>query len=72
MNPNTVVRAYRELEYDGIARERTRGPGTFISDQEDAAGRGDERQRAACAQIVSDAVARAGAADLQCRIFWIS
>lgn len=59
VNPNTVVRAYRELEYDGLL-ETHQGTGTFISDQKIPRA-GDERQRQ-LAQIVSDAVARAGAA----------
>jgi DNA-binding transcriptional regulator YhcF (GntR family) len=59
VNPNTVVRAYRELEYDGLL-ETHQGTGTFISDQKMPRA-ADERQRQ-LAQIVSDAVARAGAA----------
>lgn len=59
VNPNTVVRAYRELEYDGLL-ETHQGTGTFISDQKMPRA-GDERQRQ-LAQIVTDAVARAGAA----------
>ena len=59
VNPNTVVRAYRELEYDGLL-ETHQGTGTFVSDQKMPRA-ADERQRQ-LAQIVSDAVARAGAA----------
>jgi GntR family transcriptional regulator len=59
VNPNTVVRAYRELEYDGLI-ETHQGTGTFISEQK-LPRAGDERQRQ-LGQIVSDAVARAGAA----------
>jgi GntR family transcriptional regulator len=59
VNPNTVVRAYRELEYDGLL-ETHQGTGTFISAQKMPRA-GDERQRQ-LAQIVADAVARAGAA----------
>ena len=59
VNPNTVVRAYRELEYDGLL-ETHQGTGTFISDQKMQRA-GDERQRQ-LAQIVSDSIARAGAA----------
>lgn len=59
VNPNTVVRAYRELEYNGLL-ETHQGTGTFISDQKIPRS-GDERQRQ-LSQIVSDAVARAGAA----------
>jgi GntR family transcriptional regulator len=59
VNPNTVVRAYRELEYGGLI-ETHQGTGTFVSDQKISRA-GDERQRQ-LAQIVSDAVVRAGAA----------
>ncbi len=59
VNPNTVVRAYRELEYGGML-ETHQGTGTFISDQTIPRA-GGERQRQ-LAQIVFDAIARAGAA----------
>jgi len=59
INPNTVVRAYRELEYDGLL-ETHQGTGTFISSQK-IVRPGNERQRQ-LEQIVSDAIARAGAA----------
>jgi GntR family transcriptional regulator len=64
INPNTVVRAYRELEYDGLL-ETHQGTGTFISDQK-IARPGNERQRQ-LEQIVSDAIARAGAAGFTVR-----
>ena len=64
VNPNTVVRAYRELEYDGLL-ETHQGTGTFISDQKMPRA-GDERQRQ-LSQIVSDAIARAGAAGFTVR-----
>ena len=59
INPNTVVRAYRELELGGLI-ETHQGTGTFISAQK-VRGAEDERARQ-LAQIVSDSVARAGAA----------
>ena len=59
INPNTVVRAYRELEYGGLL-ETHQGTGTFISDQKIARPQ-DERQKQ-LEQIVSDTIARAGAA----------
>ncbi len=59
INPNTVVRAYRELELGGLI-ETHQGTGTFISAQK-VRGAEDERARQ-LAQIVSDCVARAGAA----------
>lgn len=59
VNPNTVVRAYRELEYGGML-ETHQGTGTFISDQKFPLA-DDERQRQ-LEQIISDVIARAGAA----------
>ena len=59
INPNTVVRAYRELELGGLL-ESNQGTGTFIRTQEIAGGK-QERARQ-LAQIVSDCLARAGAA----------
>jgi len=59
INPNTVVRAYRELELGGLL-ETHQGSGTFISSQK---LRGGEVERARqLVQIVADCVARAGAA----------
>jgi len=59
INPNTVVRAYRELELGGLL-ETHQGTGTFISAQKlKKANAERERQ---LAQIVTDTVARAGAA----------
>src|ERR1700739_2480882 len=59
INPNTVVRAYRELELSGLL-ESNQGTGTFISEQKI---RGSEEERARqLSQIVGDCVARAGAA----------
>jgi GntR family transcriptional regulator len=59
INPNTVVRAYRELELGGLL-ESNQGTGTFISAQKMKAG--DEERAKQLAQIVNDCVARAGAA----------
>jgi|SRR5579862_111505 len=59
INPNTVARAYRELELGGLL-ETHQGTGTFISTQK---VRGGEVERSRqLAQIVRDCVARAGAA----------
>jgi len=59
INPNTVARAYRELELGGLL-ETHQGTGTFIAAQK---MRGGEEQRARqLSQIVGDFVARAGAA----------
>lgn len=59
INPNTVVRAYRELELGGLL-ETHQGTGTFISTQQ-MPGAPAERERQ-LSQIASDAIARAGAA----------
>jgi len=59
INPNTVVRAYRELELGGLL-ETNQGTGTFVRAQE-ITGSKQERARQ-LAQIVSDCLARAGAA----------
>jgi GntR family transcriptional regulator len=59
INPNTVVRAYRELDLGGLL-ETHQGTGTFISAQE-LPGANAERERQ-LNQIVADAVSRAGAA----------
>jgi len=59
INPNTVMRAYRELELGGLL-ETHQGTGTFISAQRIQGGE-EERSRQ-LSQIVADCVARAGAA----------
>lgn len=59
INPNTVVRAYRELELGGLL-ETHQGTGTFISVQRIQGGE-QERSRQ-LSQIVADCAARAGAA----------
>lgn len=58
INPNTVARAYRELELGGVL-ETHQGTGTFISTKQ-IRGADEERSRQ-LAQIVADSVARAGA-----------
>jgi len=59
INPNTVLRAYRELELGGFL-ETQQGTGTFITEKKP---RGDEveRQRQ-LEQLVGEFLARAGAA----------
>jgi GntR family transcriptional regulator len=59
INPNTVVRAYRELELGGLL-ETHQGTGTFISSQK--IKRSDAERERQLVQIVGDCVARAGAA----------
>src|SRR5579863_8029950 len=59
INPNTVVRAYRELEIRGVL-ETQQGTGTFISHQK--VKRDDVERQRQLVQIVGEFVARAGAA----------
>ncbi len=59
INPNTVVRAYRELELGGLL-ETHQGTGTFIGTQKFK--RADAERGRQLAQIVADCVSRAGAA----------
>src|ERR1035437_644614 len=57
INPNTVVRAYRELEIRGVL-ETEQGTGTFVSHQK--VKRDDVERRRQLAQLVGEFVARAG------------
>ena len=59
INPNTVARAYRELELGGLL-ETHQGTGTFIGAQK--MKRTDAQRERQLAQIVGDCVSRAGAA----------
>ncbi|MEO8597955.1 MAG: GntR family transcriptional regulator [Candidatus Solibacter sp.] len=59
INPNTVVRAYRELEIRGVL-ETQQGTGTFISRRKVKHDQ-VERERA-LTQLVDEFVSRAGAA----------
>jgi GntR family transcriptional regulator len=59
INPNTVLRAYRELEIRGVI-ETQQGTGTFIADRPVQPNQ-LERERQ-LSQLVRDFVARAGAA----------
>src|SRR5579883_272320 len=56
INPNTVVRAYRELEIRGVLQTQ-QGTGTFISHQ--PVQHDEVERRRQLDQIVSDFVARA-------------
>ena len=58
INPNTVMRAYRELEIRGIL-ETQQGTGTFISHQK--VKRDEVERQRQLNQLVSDFVSRAGA-----------
>jgi GntR family transcriptional regulator len=57
VNPNTVVRAYRELEIRGILTTH-QGTGTFISDREPEPDSKERNRR--LNQLVAEFVARAG------------
>ena len=57
INPNTVLRAYRELEIRGIL-DTQQGTGTFISDRK--APQDDTERKRQLEQLVSEFVARAG------------
>jgi GntR family transcriptional regulator len=59
INPNTVARAYRELEIRGVL-ETQQGTGTFIGRKQ--VKRDDVEHERQLQQIVSEFVARAGAA----------
>jgi GntR family transcriptional regulator len=59
INPNTVIRAYRELELGGLL-ETHQGTGTFISMQK--MKQADAERGRQLAQIVADCASRAGAA----------
>jgi GntR family transcriptional regulator len=59
INPNTVVRAYRELEIRGVL-ETQQGTGTFVSHQK--VKRDDVERQRLLNQLVGEFVARAGAA----------
>jgi len=58
INPNTVLRAYRELEIRGVL-ETQQGTGTFISHRQVRTD--DSERERQLEQLVSDFVARAGA-----------
>ena len=59
VNPNTVVRAYRELDLGGLI-ETQQGTGTFIRARQ--VREGEEERARRLGQLVADFVARAGAA----------
>jgi GntR family transcriptional regulator len=58
INPNTVIRAYRELEIRGFL-DTQQGSGTFISEQREEPD--NEKRRRKLDTIVGDTIARAGA-----------
>lgn len=58
INPNTVIRAYRELEIRGVL-ETQQGTGTFISQARPESQDGERERR--LGQLVNDFLARVGA-----------
>jgi GntR family transcriptional regulator len=58
VNPNTVVRAYRELEIRGVLATQ-QGTGTFIANQK--VKRNEVERQRQLNQLIGDFVARAGA-----------
>lgn len=59
INPNTVIRAYRELEIRGVL-ETQQGTGTFISQKK--VPRDDAERQRRLNQLIGEFVARAGSA----------
>ncbi len=59
INPNTVIRAYRELEIRGVL-DTQQGTGTFIGTQKVQRDDADRQRR--LTQLVGEFVARAGSA----------
>jgi GntR family transcriptional regulator len=58
INPNTVMRAYRELEIRGVL-DTQQGTGTFVAAQQPAINDGGRERR--LDQFIDEFVARAGA-----------
>ena len=58
INPNTVMRAYRELEIRGVL-DTQQGTGTFIAPQQPQIG--DDGRTRRLDQLIDEFVARAGA-----------
>src|SRR6185312_187278 len=59
INPNTVIRAYRELEIRGII-DTQQGTGTFISEDSPTPDKAERRRM--LAQLAGECAARTGAA----------
>ena len=57
INPNTVVRAYRELEIRGVLATQ-QGTGTFITDQKPEKNQVERQRRVT--QLVGELLAKAG------------
>jgi GntR family transcriptional regulator len=65
INPNTVVRAYREMEVRGIL-DTQQGTGTFVAEGGRVEHSKGERERM-LSQLVTEFVARAGSAGFKIR-----
>ncbi|HTB98388.1 MAG TPA: GntR family transcriptional regulator [Terracidiphilus sp.] len=61
INPNTVLRAYREMEIRGIL-DTQQGTGTFIADRQPAPSKDDRARQ--LNQLAGEFVSRAGSAGL--------
>jgi GntR family transcriptional regulator len=61
INPNTVLRAYREMEIRGIL-DTQQGTGTFISNRQPEPNKDDRARQ--LGQLVGEFVSRAGSAGL--------
>lgn len=59
INPNTVVRAYREMEIRGVL-DTQQGTGTFIAEREVVYSKDERAQK--ISQLVEEFASRAGAA----------
>lgn len=66
VNPNTVARAYRELQAEGLLVAR-QGSGTFVSDEAEAIG--EEEQRRILAERLEEAARLARDAGLSKKEF---
>jgi len=64
INPNTVVRAYRELEIREILSTQ-QGTGTFVTDKKPKGGEVERRRR--IAQLAGELLAKAGAEGITLR-----
>jgi GntR family transcriptional regulator len=58
INPNTVTRAYREMEIRGLV-ESQQGTGTFVANRQIESSRKEQNRQ--LAQLVAEFVSRAGA-----------
>jgi GntR family transcriptional regulator len=65
INPNTVLRAYRELEIRGVLTTQ-QGTGTFVTREQQVKPDEAERQRQ-LTQLVGELMARAGASGFTAR-----